>query len=73
MGNQYENQEFRNAARAAGVRGKDWAGNSALKDCSTAFHNRFSRGERAGMNYHEMLSWASDWWSQNSFKYTSLY
>jgi hypothetical protein len=70
MGNQYENDEFRNAVRAAGVRGKDWNDQKATKACSEAFHNSFSKSERDSMSYSEMVNWASDWWSINSHRYS---
>jgi len=69
MGNEYENQEFRNAAFAAGVSGRDWTGKEAIKHCSKAFHYKFSRFERQTMSFEEMVEWAADWWADNSHKY----
>lgn len=69
MGNQYENEEFRNAARKAGVRGKNWENIEALDLCSEDFHNVFSRPERSAMSFHEMEAWAQGWWQQNGHKF----
>jgi len=70
MGNQYENAEFRSAAKSAGVCGKDWNNEESLDHCSEAFHNELQHDERDSMSFSEMVSWASDWWSMNSHKYS---
>lgn len=68
MGNRFENREFDNAAKAAGVRGRDWQSESALD--SEAFHNTFERYERSAMSFQSMKEWAEGWWQQNRHKYS---
>jgi len=70
MGNRYENKEFDNAAREAGVQGRDWDNNEALDDCSEKFHNTFEKWEHDAMSFQEMVEWAKDWWLDNSHKYS---
>jgi len=70
MANEYENREFKNAAREAGVRGRDWNGKEAINDCSEKFHNKFDRDERDSMSFQEMVEWAEDWWQENGHKYS---
>lgn len=68
--NQYENKQFRKAARFAGVGGSKWNTDEAINDCSTEFHNKMSnRYERRAMTFDEMVDWARDWWNGNWHKY----
>lgn len=69
-GNQYQNEQFRKAARAAGVKGKRWNGDTAIDDCSEAMHNRFMRVERSDMNFKELVDWAKDWWRDHRGSYS---
>ena len=68
MSNEFENTEFRKAARAAGVSGRYQGGDEAIRVCSRDFHERISRREREDMSYGEMVSWAQDWWQENSHR-----
>lgn len=64
MSNEYENQEFRDAAQAAGVYGE-----AALAACGRQFHFDFETYERSAMSYQQIKEWAEDWWRDNSWKY----
>ena len=66
----YENDTFRKAARAVGIKGNDWQGNDALNDFSTYYHNNWKKGERETDGYNGIYSKAQDWWANNRQKYS---
>ena len=68
--NSYENRTFREAAKAAKIKGTDWRGNEAIDDFSEYYHTKYDRWERQGHGYHGILRIARDWWSNNRHRYS---
>lgn len=69
MNNQEENEIARNAARDAGIRGKNWQGDSAMKCFMRDFHN-LPRYQRQDMGYWGIKSYAEQWWSENRSQFS---
>lgn len=65
----YENRAFREAAKDAGIRGTNWAGNKAIDDFSTYYHENFDKWVREGHGYQGVKRIASEWWKNNRHKY----
>ena len=69
MDNQEENRIARDAAREAGIRGRDWNNNRAIDLFMNEFHT-LPRYERQSMGYSGIYQYARDWWSMNSGKFS---
>lgn len=65
-----ENETFRKAARNAGINGKDWHDNDALKNFSSYYHDKWNKWEREQDGYDGILTKAKQWWKENKHKYS---
>lgn len=68
MNNQEENQIARDAARSAGIRGRDYNGESAMSQFMRDFHN-IPRYQRIDMGYYGIQTYAQQWWAENRSRF----